>query len=194
MLIQIQPTPCAQAGKEGEHGDLWRAVAAAVGTGRSYGQCYERWRDSMRPGLQKGRTWNEAKDRRLVALVQRYGEKAWEAIAAHFPGVPPRKCRQRYINQLHPSRKAVDEPWTEEEEKQFRTLHAREGNRWATISRLMGHTRSEQDCKNKFWTAVQKRKRLEAAAENGAEKAAASADSTLLLPAPATSEGRSEAV
>jgi len=184
MLLFFRKTRTrVQAGKAGEYGDLWRAVAAAVGTGRTYYQCYERWRDTMRPGLQKGAGfWNDEKDSKLVALVQQHGAKAWKnKIAEHFPGATARQCRRRFFNNLQSSRKDTAEKWTQEEERQFRALRAREGNRWAKISSLMGGTRSELDCKNKYWSGVQKRKRLAAKGGEMARKAAASADSTLTL-------------
>ena len=83
------------AGRKGEHSGLWHAVAAAVGTGRSSTQCRNRWRDVMQPGLRKGRTWDAATDKRLVAAVREHGLGSWKKIATHFPGVAAVRCRQR---------------------------------------------------------------------------------------------------
>ena len=52
----------------------WPEVAAQLGTGRTGKQCRERWRNYLRPGIQKGR-WTEEEEQTLQDMYATFGPK-----------------------------------------------------------------------------------------------------------------------
>ena len=83
-----------------EHSDSnWKMIAEKV-TLRSDVQCFARWRNVLRPGLQKG-PWGSDEDDLLMFLLSR-GFRDWSKLAQHMPGRTGTSCRDRW-HRIDPS-------------------------------------------------------------------------------------------
>lgn len=80
-------------------------------------------------------SWSEEEDRKLLELVKMYGPKRWSFIASHLHGRIGKQCRERYLNHLDPSINKKE--WTPEEDSIIIEMHAKHGNQWAKMSRLL---------------------------------------------------------
>jgi hypothetical protein len=87
-------------------GKNWVAVAALF-SGRTRRQCYNRWKDVLDPGADQANEltgkWEEDEDIKLKEAVQAHGGKNWVAIAALVPGRTKIQCKNRWHNGLDPS-------------------------------------------------------------------------------------------
>jgi hypothetical protein len=101
---------------------------------------------STRTTVQKRKFSNE-EDTKLRNLVEQYGTKNWEEIAAFMPGRTARQCRDRYNNYLLDS--LVTTPWTAEEDAIIVERFRRIGPKWVTIARLL-NGRSGNHVKNRW--------------------------------------------
>ena len=103
-------------------------------------------------------SWTREEDSALLRLTQVYGERDWAGVAAALGcGRSGKQVRERYMY-IKPGQKAG--PWTEEDERALRKHHARLGNRWAEIARLM--KRPDNMIKNRYYGRL---KALKKAAE-----------------------------
>ena len=73
----------------------WHEVARFVGYGRTKAQCSQRWSRGLDPSIYKG-PWSEKDDRKLLKLVDKYGEHAWKQIASCIGNRSDAQCRYRY--------------------------------------------------------------------------------------------------
>jgi hypothetical protein len=77
----------------------WEAIAALV-PGRTKMQCYDRWKDTLDPKIDRvnARTgkWAEDEDIKLKDAVETHGGKNWDKIAALVPGRTQRQCCNRW--------------------------------------------------------------------------------------------------
>ncbi len=114
-------------------GKNWKKIAEYLNN-RTHTQCLHRWQKVLNPGLVKG-AWTKEEDDVLCQLVKQQGPKNWSSIATHLNGRIGKQCRERWYNHLDPAIRK--DPWTPEEDRIICEQHAKLGNKWAEIAKLL---------------------------------------------------------
>ncbi|KAI8074258.1 uncharacterized protein B0P05DRAFT_547880 [Gilbertella persicaria] len=115
----------------------WQQIASILG-GRTGQQCLHRWTKTLNPAIRRTR-WTPEENELLERAVKLYGVGNWTKVQRLIPGRTDMQCRERWVNNCHPTLKS--EPATQEEIELIVKLVQEHGTKWSLIARsLPGRT------------------------------------------------------
>ncbi|OHT14533.1 hypothetical protein TRFO_15059 [Tritrichomonas foetus] len=104
------------------------------------------------------RKFTKEEDKYLLALVSRYGERAWQTVASMMnTGRTSRQCRERYKYYLSSASQQKKE-WTREEDELLLSKYKQLGPKWALLSSFFDG-RTDINLKNRYRRIMRKQNR-----------------------------------
>lgn len=103
------------------------------------------------------RLWSSEEDDILKTKVRSSGPMNWDIVSESLPGRSGRQCRARWHSHLRCGIKKGD--WTSNEDFTILSAHAKIGNQWSNISKLL-EGRTQDDVKNRFCVLRRSRKQI----------------------------------
>jgi len=97
--------------------------------------------------------WSAEEDDALRAIVRARGAKKWNDIARAIGTKCSKQCRRRWRNHL--TNVIKEHEWTKEEDETLLATHARIGNKWTEIARVVGG-RTDNATKNRYAALIAK--------------------------------------
>jgi hypothetical protein len=147
-------------------GRQWKHMVEELKSyGKTASQCLHRWQKVLDPSIIKG-NWTLEEDSLLSSIVLENGPRNWSVIASNLPGRIGKQCRERWYNHLDPMIKK--DAWTEEEDEIICKFHAKNGNKWSELSKLLVG-RPSNAIKN-HWNSTLKKRKYEFFSEEKSKK------------------------
>ncbi|KAI1323302.1 Homeodomain-like protein [Xylariaceae sp. FL0255] len=122
----------------------WNRIAAKL-PGRTNKDCRKRWVNKVCGSLKKG-MWDYAEDQRLIAAVEKHGQK-WTLVANEVAFRSPDQCAKRWQSKLDPILKHSS--WTAEEDALLMKLVDENGRGWKMMQEQYFPERSANELKNR---------------------------------------------
>jgi len=104
----------------------------------------------------KSRSWTKDEDQLVRDLVKEHGLRRWAFIASCLQGKTQKQVYARWRDYLQPG--ISSKPWTKQEQRLLVSLHAKVGNQWAVLAKMMPG-RSPNAIKNRFHATRRKMER-----------------------------------
>ena len=124
----------------------WKQIAASL-PNRTWNQCRSRYYQALLQFSKKGH-WSELENSRLLLLLFFYGCNDWKRVSKQMFSRNPAQCRDRWVNNLHPS--VLKTEWKKAEDIQLLKL-TRNKNQivWKEICKQLPG-RTADACKTRY--------------------------------------------
>jgi hypothetical protein len=132
-----------------KHGkDCWVTVAAMV-SGRTNGQCRERWVKFLDPANSHKGKWKSEEDAKLTEAVKKHGNHCWAVVAAMVSGRTNLQCRERWVKTVDTANRSKGK-WSPEEDTKLKEAVKKHGKDcWVTVAAMVSG-RTNIQCRERW--------------------------------------------
>jgi myb proto-oncogene protein len=125
-----------------KHGNHCWVEDAALVSGRTNGQCRERWINIVDPV-------NRSKDATLTEAVNKHGNH-WVELTAMVSGRTHKQCRHRWTQTLDHANRSKGK-WSPEEDTKLKEAVKKHGNHWVEVAAMVpGRTNLQCRCRHRW--------------------------------------------